>query len=167
MKRMFILVKNNKFIVGDQSFDCALGVNGLTENKKEGDGCTPIGTFRFDKIFYRKDRLGKLNFLIDSAAIKSNDGWCDDTKSVFYNQHINFPFDESAENLYREDNIYDLICVLNYNTKPIISGKGSAIFLHVAKKAFIGTEGCVAIEKDVLINITKNITSQSQIKISF
>ena len=164
---MFILVKNNKFLVGDQSFDCALGINGLTENKKEGDGCTPIGTFRFDKIFYRKDKLGKLNFLIDSATIKSNDGWCDDTKSVFYNQHVKFPFDESAENLYREDNIYDLICVLNYNTKPIISGKGSAIFLHVAKKAFIGTEGCVAIEKDVLINIAKNITSQSQIKISF
>ena len=164
---MFILVKNNKFIVGDQSFDCALGINGLTENKKEGDGCTPIGTFRFNKIFYREDRLGKLNFLIDSSTINFNDGWCDDTKSAFYNQHIRFPFNESAENLFREDNIYDLICVLNYNTKPIISGKGSAIFLHIARKDFIGTEGCVAIEKAVLINITKNITSQSQIKISF
>ena len=94
-----------------------------------------------------------------------NDGWCDDEKSKFYNQYIQFPFNESAEHLYREDDIYDIFCVLNYNTSPIIPGLGSAIFLHVARSNFAGTEGCIALDKEALLKIATKITYDSRIVI--
>ena len=160
---MKLLVKNNHLFVKERQLKCAIGLNGLTANKKEGDLSTPIGTFHFDKIYYRADRLGHIKFVIDSAVIRKNDGWCDDQESDLYNQYIQFPFQESAEHLYRDDHIYDIICVLNYNTSPIIPGLGSAIFLHIAKPGFLGTEGCIAIEREVLIEIATNLTTESVI----
>ncbi len=162
---MELLVKDNHLFVKGEQFQCAVGLNGLTENKHEGDLSTPIGTFHFEKIYYRVDRLGSKKFIIDSSIIKKNDGWCDDQNSDFYNQHIQFPFQESAEHLYRDDHIYDIICVLNYNTSPIIPGRGSAIFLHIAKPGFLGTEGCIALEKEALIEIATNLTADSTIVI--
>ena len=162
---MELLVKNNHLFVKGKKFQCALGLNGLTKNKQEGDLSTPIGTFHFNKIYYRADRLGHMKFIIDSAIINKNDGWCDEQKSDLYNQYIQFPFQSSAEQLYRDDHIYDIICVLNYNTSPVIPGRGSAIFLHIARPGFLTTEGCIAIERDVLIEIATNLTSNSTIVI--
>ncbi len=162
---MELLVKNNRLFVKGLQLQCAIGLNGLTEDKQEGDLSTPIGIFHFDKIYYRADRLGKKKFIINSSIINENDGWCDDQKSDLYNQYIQFPFQESAEHLYRDDHIYDIICVLNYNTSPIIPGRGSAIFLHMAKPDFSGTEGCIAIEREALIEIASNLTVDSTIVI--
>ena len=164
---MDLLVKNNHLFIKDRELKCAIGVNGLTKNKKEGDLSTPVGTFGFNKIFYRADRLGILNFIIDSSVIHKNDGWCDDYNSKFYNQFIQFPFSYSAEHLYRDDNVYDIVCVIDYNTSPIIPGNGSAIFLHAAKPNFEGTEGCIAIEKEELIKIAVNLTHNSSIIIEY
>ena len=162
---MDLLVKNNHLFLKNKRLQCALGINGLTDNKKEGDLSTPSGTFRFNKVYYRADKLGKMYFKINSAVIQTNDGWCDDQESEFYNRFIQFPFSDSAEHLYRDDDVYDIICVLDYNTSPIIYGRGSAIFLHVAKPNFVGTEGCIAIEKEPLIEIATNITTKSRIVI--
>jgi L,D-peptidoglycan transpeptidase YkuD (ErfK/YbiS/YcfS/YnhG family) len=162
---MELLVKNNHLFVEGRKIQCAIGLNGLTENKQEGDLSTPIGTFHFDKIYYRADRLGNMKFTIDSSIIGKDDGWCDDQRSDLYNQYIQFPFQESEEHLYRDDDIYDIVCVLNYNTSPIIPGRGSAIFLHIAKPVFSGTEGCIAIEKKELIKIATNLTADSTIVI--
>ena len=162
---MKLLVKNNQLFVKGEQLQCAIGRNGLTGNKREGDLSTPVGTFHFNKIYYRADRLGSIEFIIDSSIISKNDGWCDDQKSDLYNQHIQFPFQGSAEHLYRDDHIYDIICVLNYNTSPIIPGRGSAIFLHIARSGFLGTEGCIAIEREALIEIATNLTSDSRIVI--
>ena len=162
---MELLVKDNHLFIKEEKLQCAIGRNGLTGNKREGDLSTPVGTFHFNKIYYRADRLGSIEFIIDSSIISKNDGWCDDQKSDLYNQHIQFPFQGSAEHLYRDDHIYDIICVLNYNTSPVIPGRGSAIFLHVAKPDFLGTEGCIAIEKEALIEIATNLTADSTIVI--
>ena len=162
---MELLVKNNRLFVEGRQIQCAIGLNGLTNDKQEGDLSTPIGTFHFNKIYYRADKLGNKKFIINSSIINKNDGWCDDQKSDLYNQHIQFPFQGSAEHLYRDDHIYDIICVLNYNTSPVIPGRGSAIFLHIAKPGFLGTEGCVAIEKKPLIEIATNLTTDSTIVI--
>ena len=162
---MNLLVKNNHLFIKDKKLQCAIGRGGLKKNKVEGDLSTPIGAFKFNKIYYRADKLGETNFEIDSSIIQKNDGWCDDEKSKFYNQYIQFPFNESAEHLYREDDIYDILCVLNYNTSPIIPGLGSAIFLHVARSNFAGTEGCIALDKKALTKIATNITYDSRIVI--
>ena len=162
---MNLLVKNNHLFIKDKKLQCAIGRGGLKKNKVEGDLSTPIGAFKFNKIYYRADKLGETNFEINSTIIQKNDGWCDDERSTFYNQYIQFPFNESAEHLYREDDIYDILCVLNYNTSPIIPGLGSAIFLHVARSNFAGTEGCIALDKEALLKIATNITYDSRIVI--
>ena len=162
---MNLLVKNNHLFIKDKKLQCAIGRGGLKKNKVEGDLSTPIGAFKFNKIYYRADKLGETNFEIDSSIIQKNDGWCDDEKSKFYNQYIQFPFNESAEHLYREDDIYDILCVLNYNTSPIIPGLGSAIFLHIARSNFAGTEGCIALDKEALLKIATKITYDSRIVI--
>ena len=160
---MKFIVKNKYLFNDTNSYRCSIGYGGLTSNKIEGDHCTPIGEFKFDKIFYRADKLGKMSFSIQSAEIAKNDGWCDDPKSQFYNQHIQFPFKDSAEKLYRDDDLYDIICVISFNTNPTIAGKGSAIFLHICKDNFAATEGCIALEKKVLLEISKKITNETTI----
>ena len=127
--------------------------------------CTPVGTFKFNNIYYRKDKLGKIDFKIRSSIIQKNDGWCDDPESELYNTYIQFPFNKSAEHLYRNDRIYDIVCVINYNTTPVIPGEGSAIFLHIARPNFEGTEGCIAIEQEELLEIACNLTYDSEIVI--
>ena len=93
-------------------------------------------------------------------------GWCDDPKSKFYNKLIRFPFKYSAENLFRKDNVYDIILVLNFNTNPIIAKKGSAIFIHIAKRNYSKTYGCVAINKQSMKKILKKISKKTMVKIS-
>ena len=93
-------------------------------------------------------------------------GWCDDPKSKYYNKLIRFPFSFSFEKLYRKDNIYDLILVLNYNINPIKKNKGSAIFIHIAKRNFSSTKGCVAIRKFELIKLIKYLNKNSKVNIT-
>ena len=162
---MKFFVKNNYLFNETDSFRCAIGLGGTTKEKIEGDQCTPIGEFKFNKIYYRSDKLGKLDFLIPSAEISFEDGWCDDTDNKFYNQFVKFPFDGSAERLHREDDLYDIVCVMNYNTEPVIPGKGSAIFLHICKNNFTHTEGCVAVKKEVLLKISRQINENTTITI--
>jgi L,D-peptidoglycan transpeptidase YkuD (ErfK/YbiS/YcfS/YnhG family) len=92
-------------------------------------------------------------------------GWCDDSKSRFYNQQIKLPTKSGHEKLYRNDNLYDLIVVLNYNIDPIIKNKGSAIFLHIAKKSYQKTKGCIALKREHLIEIISKINKNTKIKI--
>ena len=154
---MNLLVQNNYLHSDLGRFACVIGRAGLTTNKIEGDHKTPVGEFKFKKIYYRKDKLGEMTFKIPFVIIGENDGWCDDPKSKLYNQHVQFPFNASAERLFRDDDLYDIICVLNYNTNPIVPGKGSAIFLHICKPNFAGTEGCVAIEKKNILKLVNLI----------
>ena len=147
-------------------FRCALGKAGIGKKIKEGDNITPKGTYKIIKIYYRKDRIKELVSQIKLIKIKKNMGWCDDPKSKKYNQLIYLPTKCSHEKLYRRDNIYDLILVLNYNIKPIIKNKGSAIFIHIARKNYKKTAGCIALEKNNLIKLILKIQKHTKIKIS-
>jgi L,D-peptidoglycan transpeptidase YkuD (ErfK/YbiS/YcfS/YnhG family) len=93
-------------------------------------------------------------------------GWCDDPNSHLYNKQIKLPSKFGHEKLYRNDNLYDLIVVLNYNTNPIIKNKGSAIFLHIAKNSYEKTKGCIALKKEHLIKIISRIKKNTKIKIN-
>ncbi len=117
------------------------------------------------QILCRKDRVHKIRSKFKIQAINKKMGWCNDPKSKDYNRLIYYPFKFSSEKLYRTDNIYDIILVLNYNYNPIIKGKGSAIFIHVCKKSFKSTEGCIAVKKGVLRNLLKKIYKGTKVKI--
>ncbi len=162
---MKLLIQKNFLYANEIKFPCAIGKNGITKNKTEGDGCTPFGCYKFNKIYYRADKLGDLKINLNAETISSNYGWCDDPNSKYYNKLIKFPFSQSAEELYRDDDLYDIVCVIDYNINPTQSGKGSAIFLHVAHEDYRGTEGCIALNKRHLLQIVSKITTKTIIDI--
>ena len=137
----------------------------MVKKKKEGDLITPIGSFKIRFLLYRKDRNKKLTTNLKKIVIKKNMGWCDDPKTKKYNKLITTPFKYSYEKLYKKENIYDLILVLNYNMKPIKRNRGSAIFIHIAKNNYSDTAGCIAIKKNQLLKILKDIKLDTKVKI--
>ena len=160
---MIIINKSGFLKYKKIKFKCALGKAGIGKKKREGDNITPKGTFKIIKIYYRNDRLKKLSSKFTLTEITKDMGWCDDPKSKKYNQLIKLPTKYSHENLYRIDNIYDLILVLNYNMKPTTKNKGSAIFIHVAKKNYKRTAGCIALKKIDLSYLVSEIRKNTRV----
>jgi L,D-peptidoglycan transpeptidase YkuD (ErfK/YbiS/YcfS/YnhG family) len=103
--------------------------------------------------FYRPDRLAASSTRLPLAAMKPSDGWVDDPGDPRYNTLVTLPYSASHEELWRADGLYDLLVVIGYNTAPVAPGKGSAIFLHVAAADFSGTEGCIAVAREVLVSL--------------
>ena len=163
---MHIIIKNRKLIFRDYKVKCAVGKRGIKNKKKEGDLKTPIGSFKIKDIFYRKDRVNNLKTKIKKKIIKKNMGWCDDPKSPRYNKLIRYPYKYTSEKLFRSDNIYDIILVLDFNMRPIQKNKGSAIFIHIAKKKFKPTKGCIAVRKVDMKKIVASINYNTKVKIS-
>ena len=163
---MHIFIRNKLLNCGNYKVKCAVGKRGIRIKKKEGDLITPKGQFKIKRVLYRKDRIGCLNTKLKKTPIKKNMGWCDDPSSKFYNKLINFPFKFNAEKLYKRENIYDIILVLDFNMNPIRKNKGSAIFIHIAKKKFTPTKGCVAISKNVLKKILSKINKDCKVRIA-
>jgi L,D-peptidoglycan transpeptidase YkuD (ErfK/YbiS/YcfS/YnhG family) len=161
------LKNNNKLIIGDFKFRCCIGLNGLISNKSkiEGDSRTPKGLFRLTELYYRKDQFQKVETKLKKTVIKKNMGWCDDSKSKFYNQLINTKKKAHFEKLYRKDKKYDLLIVLDYNRKKIIPKKGSAIFIHLTKN-YKPTAGCIALKEIDMLILLKIINKKTFIKIS-
>jgi L,D-peptidoglycan transpeptidase YkuD (ErfK/YbiS/YcfS/YnhG family) len=161
-----IIIKNPGLLkYKDFQFRCALGKFGIKKKQREGDLITPKGKFKLTKIYYRSDRIKIINTSLKKIKIKKNMGWCDDASSKYYNKQIKINKKISHEKLHRKDNVYDIIAVINYNLKPIIKGKGSAIFLHVAKKNYDRTRGCIALKKNELLYLLSKIKKNTQIKI--
>tara|TARA_Y100000992_G_scaffold254871_1_gene187912 strand:+ start:153 stop:644 length:492 start_codon:yes stop_codon:yes gene_type:complete len=163
---MHIFIKNKKLTYGKYRVKCAIGKRGIGNKKREGDKITPIGKFKIKTILYRKDRISHFKSKINKLSIKNDMGWCDDPKSKKYNKLIKIPFKGSAEKLYRKDNTYDIILVLNYNINPIRKGKGSAIFIHIARKNYKSTLGCIGVSKKNLKKIIKKINKSTIVNIN-
>ena len=160
---MHIKLINKQLHFDNYKVKCAIGKRGISKFKKEGDNCTPRGTFKFIKLLIRNDRVKKLKANLKKLLIKKNMGWCDDIKSNHYNKLIKFPFKYSAEKLYKKENIYDIILVMDYNLRPVIKKKGSAIFLHVATKNYNPTRGCISVSKNNMRQLLKYITKKTKI----
>ena len=162
---MHILIKKRILNYGDYNVKCAIGKRGINIKKKEGDLVTPRGTFKIKQILYRKDRVNNLKTKLNKIIITKEMGWCDDSKSRSYNQLVKIPFKYKCEKLYKVNNTYDIILVLNYNMKPARKKRGSAIFIHVAKKNYSPTKGCIAIKKRDLIKLINQINKKTKVKI--
>ena len=162
---MHILINKKYLTYNNYKAKCAIGKRGIAYKTKEGDLITPKGQYKIKYILFRKDRINKINSKIKKIIIRKNMGWCDDPKSKDYNKLVKLTSNYSCEKLYKRENIYDVIIVLNYNMNPIIKNKGSAIFIHVAKKNYKKTEGCVALKKKHLLKIIKELKKNTQVKI--
>ena len=163
---MNIKIKKHFLLFKDYKLKCTIGKSGISKYKKEGDLATPSGTFKIGLLYYRIDRIKSFKCKLEKKIIKKSMGWCDDVRSKKYNKEIRFPFRFHAEKLHRKDNIYDIFINIKSNTKPIVKGKGSAIFLHLAKKNYQPTKGCVAISKKNFLKILPYIKKNTKILIS-
>ena len=163
---MIIINKSGYLKYKNLKFRCALGKAGIGKKKIEGDSITPRGKFNIVKIYYRSDRVKKISSKYRLIKISKNMGWCDDPNSKSYNQLINLPTKYTHEKLYRKENVYDLLIVLNYNMSPISKNKGSAIFIHIARQNYKKTSGCVAIKKPHLIKLIKTIKKKTKVVIN-
>ena len=140
-------------IAGPLALPVALGRGGIRANKREGDGGTPRGTFRLRRVWWRPDRGTRPRTQLPLRRIGAGDGWCEDPRDRHYNQPIRLRADDPGDRLKRADHLYDLIVELDHNTRPRIAGRGSAVFVHIARSGFTPTAGCVALRADALRRI--------------
>jgi len=152
---LILKVTRDQFLVcNDKRYPCDVGRSGIGDKSQEGDGVTPNGDFLLREVLYRPDRLPMPpQTRLPLSPITPDDGWNDDPSSDRYNSRIILPTVESHEILWREDGLYDVAVVLGYNDDPVVSGRGSAIFLHVAKGDYEPTEGCVALKIEHLLQV--------------
>jgi len=141
----------------------ALGRAGIRALKREGDGGTPLGRFPVRQVLYRADRIGRPRTRLPLRAIGTRDGWCDDPADRNYNRLVRLPSRRSAEGLKRSDHLYDLVLVLGYNDRPRVRGKGSAIFVHLAREGYTPTEGCIALSLHDLTMLLAQLRLGSEI----
>ena len=164
---MLILLKN-KYTLQVESFffKCVIGLNGTSKRKKEGDKKTPKGIYEIENLYYRRDRIKKIETKLRLIKIKKSMGWCDDIKDKKnYNKLINIKEKIKHEKLFRKDNKYDLLIPIKYNFKKRILSKGSCIFIHLTKN-YKPTAGCIALSKKDFLIMLKLIGRKTKIKIS-
>ena len=163
---MLLTLKNKEtLIIDDFVFKCSIGKNGTKTRKREGDKATPKGIYSLGKLYYRGDRIQKPLTKLPTKIINKNMGWCDDPKSKYYNNEIIINNKISCEKLFRNDDSYNYFIVINYNTKKIISKKGSAIFIHLTK-GYKKTAGCIALKKKDFLILIKLINRKTKIRIN-
>ncbi len=152
--------------LGNLVLPCALGRAGGRFLKREGDGASPRGTCTLERIAYRADRGCRPRSLLPANPTRASDGWCDAPGDRNYNRPVRHPYPASAERLWRDDGLYDVIVVLSHNRRPRVRGLGSAIFMHVARPGLEPTEGCIALARPHLLRLLAHLRPGARIRIT-
>lgn len=150
---------------GSLALPVALGRGGIIANKREGDGGTPLGTFRPKRLWWRGERYPRPATSLPVQRITSDDGWCEDPADRHYNQPVKVPPGSNADRLARVDALYDFIVEIDHNTRPRIAGRGSAVFIHVARPGFAPTAGCIALTTSALRHLLARLGPRTRIVI--
>lgn len=150
--------------LGGTRFPCVVGARGITAHKQEGDQATPAGLLPLRRILFRADRVSPPpRAACPREPIAPDDGWCDAPGDPAYNRRVTLPYGSRAERLWREEGLYDLVGVLGWNDQPVVSGRGSAIFLHVAPPGDAPTEGCIGLARADLLRVLEAGLSELEI----
>src|SRR5215211_1171766 len=152
-------------VAGSLVLPCALGRAGVARAKREGDGASPAGRFRLLGAYYRSDRRPRPRTLLPLRALRPADAWCDDPDHRCYNRPIRLPEQARHEGMWRDDPLYDVVLDIAWNRGPIVRGRGSAIFLHLARPGFAPTEGCVAVEARTIARLLERLGPRTRIEI--
>jgi L,D-peptidoglycan transpeptidase YkuD (ErfK/YbiS/YcfS/YnhG family) len=144
-------------LAGPLAIPVALGRGGILANKREGDGGTPRGRFRLIRLWWRADRASRPLTLLPSRRIGPQDAWCEDPSDRHYNRPVEIPAGDAGDRLRRDDHLYDYIIEISHNTRPRVAGRGSAVFVHVARPGFAPTAGCVAMTQPRLRRLLERI----------
>ncbi len=146
---IFTAFSDGRFDLAGRETRCALGKGGVieAEDKREGDGCSPLGVWAIRRVMFRPDKGGTPLTGLPTAPTQPSDGWCDAPTDPAYNCPVTLPYPASAERMWRDDDVYDLVGILAHNDAPVVPGLGSAIFLHLARPGYVPTEGCIALSR--------------------
>jgi L,D-peptidoglycan transpeptidase YkuD (ErfK/YbiS/YcfS/YnhG family) len=144
----------------------ALGRSGIKALKREGDGATPLGRFPVRQVLYRAGRLPRPRTPLPLRAIRADDGWCEDPADRNYNRLVKLSPRSGADRLTRDDHLYDLILVLGHNDRPRVRGRGSAIFVHLARPGYSPTAGCIALSRHDLLMLVAQLRRGSVIVVT-
>jgi L,D-peptidoglycan transpeptidase YkuD (ErfK/YbiS/YcfS/YnhG family) len=150
---------------GNLVFPVALGRSGIRADKREGDGGTPRGRFKLMRLWWRQDRLPYIRSPLPMQAIRKDDGWCEDPRDRNYNRPVKVSAASNADRLWRDDHLYDLVVELDHNTRPRIPFRGSAVFIHFARKDFTPTAGCIALKRGDLQKLLSRLARDCWIEI--
>ena len=150
---------------GGQAIPVALGRGGILANKREGDGGTPRGTFRPIRLWWRADRYPRPRTFLPVRAIGPEDAWCEDPADRHYNRPVRLGLDRRGDRLRRDDHLYDFIVEIDHNTAPRIAGRGSAVFLHLARADFSPTAGCVSMTRSAMLRLLEQLGPRTRIVI--
>jgi L,D-peptidoglycan transpeptidase YkuD (ErfK/YbiS/YcfS/YnhG family) len=148
---------------GPHALPVALGRGGVQANKREGDGATPRGTFRLKRLWWRAERHPRPATLLPLRRIKPDDGWCEDPSDPRYNRPVKVPPGGKTDRLARADALYDFVIEIDHNTRPRVAGRGSAVFIHVARPQFAPTAGCVALDINALRRLLARMSPRTKI----
>jgi L,D-peptidoglycan transpeptidase YkuD (ErfK/YbiS/YcfS/YnhG family) len=148
-----------------QTVPVALGRGGIRANKREGDGGTPKGSFRPRQLWWRADRHPRPRTFLPVRAIGPDDAWCEDPSSRHYNQPVRLDRTHDGDRLKRDDHLYDFIVEIDHNSSPRIKGRGSAVFLHLARENFGPTAGCVSMTKSAMLRLLQRLGPDTKIVI--
>lgn len=159
-------VRRGVLIFGWLRLSCALGQGGVRALKREGDGATPLGVFRLRRVLYRGDKLRRPATGLPVGRIQRRDGWCDEPADRNYNRPVRHPYPASAERLWRNDDLYDLVVVIGHNDRPRMRGGGSAVFMHVARNGYEPTAGCVALKRSDLLKLLPQLNRRTRMRIA-
>lgn len=152
---IFTATSDGRIDIDGREAPCVLGRSGVlpAAEKREGDGASPLGVWPLRRVLYRPDREPSPQTGLPVAALKPDDGWCDAPGDPAYNRPVRLPYPASAEQMWREDGVYDLIVVLGHNDDPPVSPMGSAIFLHLIQPDGAPTAGCVALRRADMLDL--------------
>ena len=150
---------------GGRTVPVALGRGGIKANKREGDGGTPRGVFHPRRLWWRADRHARPRTHIPARAIRPEDAWCEDPANRHYNQAVRLERGQGGDRLTREDHLYDFIVEIDHNSSPRIAGRGSAVFLHLARDNFGPTAGCVSMRKSAMLHLLRRMGPETRIVI--
>jgi L,D-peptidoglycan transpeptidase YkuD (ErfK/YbiS/YcfS/YnhG family) len=152
-------------MAGPLALPVALGRAGIKANKREGDGATPRGTFRLKRLWWRADRHPRPVTLLPVRRINAGDGWCEDRSDRRYNRPVKISAQSKADRLKRQDELYDFIVEIDHNTRPRVAGRGSAVFIHVARPDFAPTAGCIALKLSSLRRLLACVGPRTKIMV--
>jgi L,D-peptidoglycan transpeptidase YkuD (ErfK/YbiS/YcfS/YnhG family) len=152
-------------LAGSHMIPVALGRGGIVANKREGDGGTPRGIFHPRRLWWRADRHPRPRSFLPTRAITPRDAWSEDPADRHYNQPIRLNGDAPGDRLRRGDHLYDFIIEIDHNTRPRIAGRGSAVFLHLARDQFVPTAGCIGMTKSAMLRLLARIGPRTRIVI--
>lgn len=146
-------------------FRCALGRSGISALKREGDGATPLARMRLRSGYFRSERHPSRRSRLRLVPIRADLGWCDAPADANYNRPVRLPFRASHETMLRADGLYDSCLVLDWNIRPRRRNGGSAIFLHLARPGLRPTEGCIAVEREVMLRLLPHLSPRTAVRV--